>query len=111
MSDEEKKACPFCGEEILATAQKCKHCNTWLEKPIKKNLLCIVKDFFIAKEKADARNTTASIIAIAAIIFTVLLILPMFLDDSAIRQCVYAILLLLNAVYIVISLLLFDKEK
>jgi len=23
--------CKFCGEEILATAQKCKHCNEWLK--------------------------------------------------------------------------------
>ena len=26
------KQCPYCGEEILAAAKKCKHCGEWLEK-------------------------------------------------------------------------------
>jgi uncharacterized protein (DUF983 family) len=30
MSDEMKR-CPFCGEEILAIAKKCKHCSSDLE--------------------------------------------------------------------------------
>lgn len=28
------KKCPICGEWILAEAKKCKHCGTWLDKPI-----------------------------------------------------------------------------
>ena len=29
----ETKNCPYCGEEILAGAKKCKHCGEWLEEP------------------------------------------------------------------------------
>lgn len=28
--EEAKKRCPYCGEEILAVAKKCKHCGEWL---------------------------------------------------------------------------------
>lgn len=29
---DEVKNCPYCGEEILAVAKKCKHCGEWLDK-------------------------------------------------------------------------------
>ena len=29
--EEEKKECPYCGEEIPASAVKCKHCGEWVE--------------------------------------------------------------------------------
>lgn len=29
---EETKRCPYCGEEILAVARKCKHCGEWLNE-------------------------------------------------------------------------------
>lgn len=30
--EQETKRCPYCGEEILAVAKKCKHCGEWLDK-------------------------------------------------------------------------------
>jgi hypothetical protein len=33
--DKETKSCHFCGEEILAVAQKCKHCGSSLDSPLK----------------------------------------------------------------------------
>ena len=33
MENRETKNCPYCGEEILAVAKKCKHCGEWLPEP------------------------------------------------------------------------------
>ena len=32
---ENTKQCPYCGEEILAVAKKCKHCGEWLTEDVK----------------------------------------------------------------------------
>ena len=31
--EQQTKNCPYCGEEIMAIAKKCKHCGEWLVKP------------------------------------------------------------------------------
>lgn len=33
--NENTKTCPFCGEVIMSTAKKCKHCGEWLNKETK----------------------------------------------------------------------------
>lgn len=30
--EQKTRRCPYCGEEILAVARKCKHCGEWLDK-------------------------------------------------------------------------------
>ena len=35
MTEEQKKVCPFCGQEISLSAKKCIHCGKWLDKTIK----------------------------------------------------------------------------
>ena len=38
------KACSFCGETILSTAQKCKHCGEWLNNCAENNKTAAPKD-------------------------------------------------------------------
>ena len=33
--DSDNKSCPFCGEQILAVAKKCKHCGEFLQAGVK----------------------------------------------------------------------------
>ena len=49
---EEKKRCPYCGEEILAVAKKCKHCGEWLEQKDTQKISCPVCG---EKIEADAK--------------------------------------------------------
>lgn len=39
MEAKETKICPYCGEEILAVAKKCKHCGEWLTDDCSNNIV------------------------------------------------------------------------
>jgi hypothetical protein len=55
----EIKKCPFCSEEILSTAKKCKHCGEMVEEtsnPIAKEEFFISKDKKILQEIVDSVN-------------------------------------------------------
>lgn len=46
--EDNKKKCPFCGEEILAVAIKCKHCGEMLNKKPENGLKKNVRDFVLS---------------------------------------------------------------
>lgn len=50
---EKKIKCPFCGEEILADANKCRFCGEWLKKPAGRFGMTILD-----RGSADARSVT-----------------------------------------------------
>lgn len=47
------KKCPYCSEEILITAKKCKHCGEWLEEKPQQE-----KNSFEERRSSIARGVT-----------------------------------------------------
>ncbi len=56
---EETKKCPFCGEEILSIAKKCKHCGEWLTEH--NNIKCPVCGEHIDENLTVCPNCEAKI--------------------------------------------------
>ena len=63
---EEKKLCPYCGEEILAVAKKCKHCGEWLDK--KGNVETQIERQNIPEKKQAFKKWRIAILVILAIV-------------------------------------------
>lgn len=71
---EEKKVCPYCGEEILAVAKKCKHCGEWLDK--KENVETQIEPQYIPEKKMTFRKWWIVILIILAIMIGLFVIIP-----------------------------------
>ena len=65
----ETKRCPYCGEEILSVAKKCKHCGEWLDKDDAGN----------GEKRGRAHNKSAVIIGIAAAVAATACALAIFM--------------------------------
>ena len=65
----ETKRCPYCGEEILSVAKKCKHCGEWLDK----------EDAGNGEKRGRAHNKSAVIIGIAAAVAATACALAIFM--------------------------------
>ena len=63
---EEKKLCPYCGEEILAVAKKCKHCGEWLDK--KENVETRIEPHYIPEKKLAFKKWWIVILIILVIV-------------------------------------------
>lgn len=58
----ETKCCPFCGEEILAVAKKCKHCGEYLDENLREKNVIKGNDFVPEKEVLKLDLTDGNII-------------------------------------------------
>ena len=62
---EEKKPCPYCGNEILAIAKKCKHCGEWLDK--KANVKTHIEPQYPPEEKLAFKKWWVAFFIIIAV--------------------------------------------
>ncbi len=77
---EEKKLCPYCGEEILAVAKKCKHCGEWLDK--KENVETRIESQYILEKKTAFKKWWIAILIILAIVLGLFVVVSNHQDKS-----------------------------
>lgn len=70
---EEKKLCPYCGEEILAVAKKCKHCGEWLDK--KENVETRIEPQYIPEKKQAFKKWWIAVLIILAVVIGLFVVL------------------------------------
>lgn len=77
MSNEQAKKCPYCSEEILATAKKCKHCGEFLDKEL------IAEKQKPKEEKPKKKKMgLGKVIVVVIFIFIMIGVISSILDDG-----------------------------
>lgn len=64
--EKEKKKCPYCGQEILAIAKKCKHCGEWLDSTNINRQVVIS-----SPHKSDITKIIIGVVAYFAMVFII----------------------------------------
>ena len=77
---EEKKLCPYCGEEILAVAKKCKHCGEWLDK--KENVEKRIEPQYIPEKKNTPKRWWIAILIILTILIGLFVVVSNHQDKT-----------------------------